>query len=122
LIRVDAPDQSTGDDLFPYPAPAIHPDALFVSPADLGKRLAGSMMVPPDPGDMTAIGMSGDRTITASFNYCIGTDGKVDWVQVLTQSEFPGYNAKLEKTVANWQFAPPPQPLCTTAMFSYTQR
>jgi outer membrane biosynthesis protein TonB len=90
------------------------------------QRIAGNKIILPD--DETAHQIArGDGKVKGVVRLCLGSDGVVRSANILVSTEFPAYDAKLEREIRTWRdqldrVDGVSTPVCTSVTFLYRQR
>jgi protein TonB len=113
----------------PPPPMAKPPQQRNVAPKVLEQqRIAGNKMILPD--DQTAQQIAHGNfnvNVKGVVRLCLGSDGVVRSANIVVSTEFPAYDAKLEREVRTWRYQPyrvdgVATPVCTNVTFLYRQR
>ena len=124
----DIPVTAIPDVELPEPPPVMKPpQQRNVTSAVLEQqRIAGNKIIVPD--DETAQQIArGDGKVKGVVRLCLGSDGLVRSANIVVSTEFPAYDAKLEREIRNWRYQPyqvdgVATPVCTIVTFLYRQR
>jgi TonB family protein len=125
----DIPVMPIPDVVLPKPPPpmAKPPQQRNVAPAVLEQqRIAGNKIITPDEETAQQIAR-GDGKVKGVVRLCLGSDGVVRSANIVVSTEFPAYDAKLEREIRNWRYQPyqvdgVATPVCTNVTFLYRQR
>jgi serine/threonine protein kinase len=112
------------------PPPAPVPAApQSVAPGVLeANRLAGDKRILPDELTMASIGRSGKDKVSGSYKVCVGPDGSISAVSVLTSTGYPSYDDRIQSTIrSQWRYRPylvdgKAVTACTAVRFVYSQK
>ncbi len=126
LVGFHYPHPKVMTEMLPLPPPPDTPASVVVARSSL-VRVAGDQNIIPDDDDRIRLGQAHIDRITAALVYCLDETGRVTTDYVARSSGLPRYDELLASAVKNWRFQPfltdgAAIPVCSTAIFAYTQR
>jgi TonB family protein len=111
----------------PLPLPDVPIELTNVPRPALGERIAGDIMVAPDPREKTVLARARLRRVIAAFQYCIDESGRVSRVTMIRSSGLQRYDRSLLDAIRGWAFKPfldegRPVAVCSSVHYVYSQR
>lgn len=106
------------------PAPQL-PQLPTVALAEFNAHiLAGGAKVVPDDADRRTLLEREILKVVTTIELCVDTAGNVSGVRLLSSSGLPDYEAKIQRELATWRYAPftidgQLSPACSTITFVY---
>jgi len=126
LVHVEYPVQTNRtENVFPYPVSDVN--AIVVSQAFMNRTRKGETLIVPRDAEKVVLQNSNARRIIGLVLYCIDTTGAVTFTSMSRSSGLAGYDRDLMRGVSKWRFSPVifdgiPKPVCSHAVFIYSQR
>jgi serine/threonine protein kinase len=113
----------------PTPTPAPVPAQVVITPGVLeANRISGDKRIVPDNSTKTAIDRAGVDKVAGAVKFCVGADGSITSVSLLTSTGFPSYDDTILRTIRReWRYRPfvangKPNAVCTAVRFVYSQK